>query len=317
MKTRNKLDLRLFTDDKGITWCRNESQRAMPVDQPLDEFLRSQDLVNANSIKLLGFPSNAELICKLWELRDELSADVYLGTPSVCAAGDQKDPDIVFRQMQGLAAVPASLGGMRPITQHDYLSYGLLRRLSQNEVPPVSEVAAHPAWPAVSFVLAQIRPAISDWEKLPAYLASLNVLASILDPRWYIDWGHPDRASKLKMYMGVSPKHVRNAWTGVDCKGSRGGRAASVLAAWTNGIRQRPSNGCNQFLWGVSHKGEQDVLALRASGQYLSFVQSVWLHMMRKDGRQLFIPKHFFSSPEDATSYERHQLLWETDHGEV
>ena len=339
MRTRNQLDLRLFTNDEGVVWCRDDTRRASPVEQPLEELLCSDAVLSAGRIRVLGFPSNASLICGLWERMSEnptrhpalpdISAEVSVGTPAVCSpVGYREDPDVVFRQMQSLSSVPASLGGMRPLTRYDYLSYSLVESLQEGDLPDIEEVAWHPAWPAVSFVLDAIHPLPrqqqqkvrcvdnSKWMDLPAYPAALNVLASIMDPRWFVDWQHPDRLSRLKMYMGITPKHIRNAWQEASGSGSRDARARSVLGAWTNGERSLPKSGANRFLWEGTAAGE-DVLALRASGMYLNFVRSVWLNNMRQDNRTLFVPEYYFPSKKDAEAYDGHQLLWEIDYGEL
>ena len=71
MRTRNQLDLRLFTNDEGVVWCRDDTRRASPVEQPLEELLCSDAVLSAGRIRVLGFPSNASLICGLWERMSE------------------------------------------------------------------------------------------------------------------------------------------------------------------------------------------------------------------------------------------------------
>ena len=71
MRTRNRLDLRLFADEEGVIWCRDDTRRASPVGQSLEELLLSEEILSAGRIRVLGFPSNASLICELWERMPE------------------------------------------------------------------------------------------------------------------------------------------------------------------------------------------------------------------------------------------------------
>ena len=327
MQTKNQIDLKLFVDSAGILWFHSGSKRATPSEQPIHEVISSGLLSRADRIRLLGCYSNADLICQLWEHQTKIPAEVQLGTPAVCTGENRKDPDVVFRQMECLGSVPSSLGGMHKMTSNDYVSYNLVRKLQQGVLPTIEHMGWHPAWPAVSYVFEQLMPTpkgksheeaysvvYSRWQKLPAYSATLKMLASIIDPRWYIDRNHPDRLSKLKMYMGLTPKHVRNVWNGLEGSSTKETRARTVINAWTNGERKTPRSRMNRFLWQLAAANGEDAMALRASSSYLSFIRNVWLHNMRSDGRTLFVPEYFFPTTKEADNYASHFLRWSLDY---
>src|SRR5690606_9579989 len=98
----------------------------------------------------------------------------------------------LFRMRQHLRGLPTSLGGWHAFGPADYPTYAMAEALAAGQ-SPLGLLRRHPVWPLLRFIM-HLQPA-----------PTCALLATILDPRWYVDPARPDSLSRLKAYLGLSP----------------------------------------------------------------------------------------------------------------
>jgi hypothetical protein len=158
----------------------------------------------------------------------------------------------------------------------------------------------HPAHKALTFI-----------PTLDAEVAA-QLLATIVDPRWYVDRKSPDRAAKLELFLGLTPQVQTSVSTPKRLlhKG-RELRCANVLRAWKTAEPDAidlhdPAN----FLYRI-HKAAKGGAKgdLRASQAFVRYLRYNWLDGIEnrrgtKDG--LFAPNLFFKTPAERAAYAEH-----------
>lgn len=303
----NNLDevtIKLHTADNGHVWYSKVISPPTDSNQIVDEFMLSPVLSGMGlCVRVLGMPQNAELISALYlrRYKGEIRALEVAG-PQMLHASDN-DPKLVIIKMRELTLAPAC-GGWHSLSMMDYPTYAMLARMRRTNF--VFDEAAntyyqlHPAHKALSFIPT------SD----SAEVAKL--LTTIIDPRWYVDLRMPERASKLELFLGLTPKiQTRVSDLSKILKRAREFRCANVLACWKTvdpdtADLAAPAN----FLYrvykvaGGGAKGD-----LRASQAFVRYLRQNWLAGLEirvgvKDG--LFAPDLFFKSPAEIASYTRH-----------
>ena len=237
--------------------------------------------MNSDFIRVLGSNDNADLIVELHNAKLRLGAPckIQLASPWACRL-DHGVPEI-FRQMLEIGQAP-SVGGWHTMTKSDYTVYALSvesRKARGRLTDTVRHLLqAHPAYTALSFI-----PTIN-------YEAAAQLLRTIIDPRFHVDPANPDRASRLKTFMGVEEASpgIHNVRAYLhdrsEQRHSHFERAALLLDTWCGGWRHVIAQdvvGPRDFLMRVvktkaGNKGE-DVAVLRASHVFLRFLRDVWL----------------------------------------
>lgn len=272
-------EVRLHTAMDGIIWLYSPGQA--PAECNLAASDIASEISHADVVYLIGNQRNSELICALNTHRcvNGGSQRVMLGRPGMV---DQSElnPHEIFARMEG-HDLPASLGGWHRMTEKDYVTHALISALIQSE-GRLSNYAdkllrAHPAWPALSF--------LPDLGKSEA----AELIATIVDPRWHIDYQGPDSCARLRGFMGLGKDGerivqdiLREELSGHE-DDSHYQRAQLVLDTWTGGSYVPPSVadiGPRDFLWrlqaaGRDRRGVRGML--RASQLFLRFVKEVWL----------------------------------------
>ena len=138
-----------------------------------------------------------------------------------------------------------------------------------------------------------------------------ELLAHIIDPRWYVDRRAPDRSAKLELYLGLTPR-IQNQVENTQCplSNNRQRRAAAVLAAWRTEEPaaldlQDPAN----FLYRIQRVAGGTKGDLRASQAFVRYLRHNWLAALEtrqgvRDG--LFAPDLFFKTPAEIAAYKEH-----------
>ena len=298
--------IKLHTHTDGRVWFAVGMGPATNSDQLLDSFLLSP-VINGMGlqVRVLGLPQNAELISALYlrHYKNEINRVEVAGPNVLHTAEEIDDPQIVLRRMRSVDVAPAA-GGWHKLSVHDYPTYAMLGRMQRTNF--VFDDAAkayfrmHPVHKALVFI-----PTL-DVE------VAAQLLATIVDPRWYVDRKAPDRAAKLELFLGLTPQVQDRVSTPTRLlhKG-RELRCANVLRAWKTVDPdeidlQDPAN----FLYRI-HKAVKGGTKgdLRASQAFVRYLRYNWLDGLEnrrgaKDG--LFAPNLFFKTPAERAAYAEH-----------
>lgn len=309
--TQQATDLRIYTDDSGVVWFRTAKEfgRACASELSVDDFLNQPIMRNIKTLHILGFRSNAELICKLHEARNVVSnnyhersplpLNIKIGTPMCVPSAARTDPSAILTLMSELD-LPYSCGGWHELTQHDYRMYDLVRKCANTETLTADMLDAlrnHPAYLAVSFV-----------NTFDEY-SSAKMLAEIIDPRWFVDPLNPDRTSRLRKYMGMRLDQSNDMFDFNNQQDLRAVRAQLLCRSWSGG---KASTASLNFLYRMltsDTSGSQDKRFFKACLKYLHFVRAVWLDQLAAKDRTLFVPEYFFEDEFDVAKYKLHAKL--------
>lgn len=295
--------LKVHTDNSGHVWYCDGVSAPRNSSQTADTFLRSA-VVNRLSaqIRLLGAPQNAELIIELFLRRQKREiAHVQVASPRAAGSPDEiADPITALLKMRSLQA-SASCGGWHSVTMADYAIYALLARFLRNDFvlddTATTYLHAHPVYKIAKFI-----PNIDD-----AALARL--LATIIDPRWYVDTRMPERASKLELFLGLTPKiQQRVSRAKTILSKPREFRCANVLQCWkTQTADMAVVDAPREFLWRIWAAAGADAPGdLRASQAFVRFLRLNWLEVLdtrrgKKDG--LFLPTRYFKNSTERQAF--------------
>lgn len=281
-----------FDATTSTVWMKRADSKAVPVSRNLLSFVRHV-VEEVGEVRLLGAKSNAELICRLYQSTVDRGTDTRLliGSPSICQPSRSDDPEHVFEQMPTLDTRRASVGGWHEVTPADYASYRLAwigqgRSTLTREADTI--VRNHPAWPALSFI-----PTLDMAQ-------AANLLATILDPRWYVSQERPDRHSKIRAYMGLVSQNARFACKECSSPGANYGRFQLLLRAWRGNSGLKPEeDDPRDFLRRCAVRQSDEAKGiLKASSLFLNFVRSVWLDVINTSNQELFVPEYFFANDD-------------------
>lgn len=295
--------LKLHTDKRGHVWYCDGVTSPRNSEQTADTFLRSA-VVNRLSaqVRLLGLPQNAELIIELFLRRQKREiAHVQVASSRAAGAPDEiLDPVTALLKMRALQA-SSSCGGWHSVAMSDYAIYAMLAHFLRNDFvlddTAATYLHAHPVYKIVSFI-----PSINE-----AALARL--LVTIIDPRWYVDTRMPDRASKLELFLGLTPKIQRRVSNAkVILSKAREFRCATVLQCWkTQTVDSAVVDAPREFLWRIWGTAGGDAAGdLRASQAFVRFLRLNWLETLdtrrgKKDG--LFLPTRYFKNATERQAF--------------
>lgn len=302
----DETSIKLHTDNAGYVWYAAGIETAQNSGQIVDSFLLSRVLRGVGvRVRVLGVPQNAELIVALYLRRSTNEvASFEVAGPNICETPDElQDPEAVLRRMRA-TALASACGGWRAVTDADYLTYALIGRLQRTrgvfDYLAASYLRAHPAYRALTLI-----PTLSE-----PYAA--QIIALIVDPRWYVDRRAPERQGKLELYMGLTPGVQRRVSDSVKLLiKPREFRCASVLETWkTVHPGAVDLTDPRNFLYRIYKASGAGVRGdLRASQALLRYLRYNWLDAAdkrkgAKDG--LFAPELFFKTPAERATYELH-----------
>ncbi len=311
-KTIQTTLLRLHVDVGGIVWyghdrCFAEDSGLTPV-----PFLKEHEqfgfqLDGVQQARLLGTASNAELIVALQQQRRRRPRQlgvqgIQLASPAVCpSSGCRSDPHQVMQLLWQPTTSGYTSGFWHDLSEKEFPTYALINRLASCDDGRLDDRTTrilhyHPAWPALSFL-----PTLSPW-------AAANLIAQIVDPRWFRDLTHHNRLSRLFVFLGLTPENVAAF---VD--GRRGPRHFDrfrfVLDAWsTRGAYTVNIDDPRNFLWRIlrHHQGKNGLLT--ASKWFVRFIREVWLHELgSREPEAVFVTGDFFRNSEEIRAYVQHR----------
>jgi hypothetical protein len=302
----DEVALKLHTDANGHVWYVLGIGGVHNTGMIADTFLM-QPVIHGFGIRarLLGTPRNAELITQLYlRRRKNEVVSVEVAGPNICESpAELNDPALVLLRMRS-AQLSSACGGWHTVTDKDYLTYALLARMQrthfQFDTATQAYLRAHPVFHAMTLI-----PTLSS-ERLA------QLLIDIIDPRWYVDRRAPERASKLELYLGLTPRaqaSVSNSDRLITRP--RELRCATVLGTWkTAGYHDVDTQDPRNWLYRVyAAAGGGPRGDLRAGQALVRYLRYNWLDALERrpgvrDG--LFAPELYFRTPAEIEVYREH-----------
>lgn len=259
----------------GGVWA--STPRSGPaVRWPTAEVAAEDRSLAGNSVRCRGTPRNAALLVRLYRAKSvgrirslEVCSPLAGGT-----ANHGLDPRQSLIRIQ--AEQPsASCGGWHDFTALDVTSYAM----AASPESRLEFLRLHPAWPAFSFLKPLDESAMAD------------LVALLLDPRFFVDPFNPDRSDRVQSFLGLSR---RNPFPD---------RLALVMRCWRFGLDGIPVSwkgvdGPGSF---VCREAVRRGL-VAASRLFVSYVTQTWTDELcrGRNKEELFVPEHFFPDGEAA-----------------
>lgn len=302
----DEVTIKLHTAADGCIWYSAGIGGVHNSGQIADVFLMSPIMAHLGMrVRLLGVARNAELIATLYlRRRKNEVVSVEVAGPNVCESpGELDDPAMTLLRMRSNQLSPAC-GGWHSITDRDYPTYALLARmLRQQNVFDATTAAylhAHPVFHAMRLI-----PDLNE-ERLA------QLVIDIIDPRWFVDRRAPDRASKLELFLGLTPgAQERVSNPDYLLRRHRELRGATVLGVWkTREYHDVDCQDPRNFLYRIyAAAGGGSRGDLRASQALIRYLRYNWLDALERrpgvrDG--LFAPELFFKTPAEIETYRQH-----------
>lgn len=301
--------LKLHVSPTGEVWYADGAGEPVGSGLTITQFSEHDVFRRApRSVRLLGVPANASLICHMYELAAlRTISHVELAGPLVCdSAAEQADPAITLFRMRQCLLHP-SLGGWHTLTDADVFVYRLLQasELSNGEVTTRMrlELKSHPLWCYLSF----IRGISVD--------ACVRLIMLIVDPRWFVWPWRPERLARLESFLGLTPETQRivSLRTG-PLTASKAQKCNLVLSAWKTAEPLAPSERAipGNFLWREWHATGGGVKGdLRASQRFVAYFRHTWMQSLvtqQSGGRtiEVFDPSLIFKRTDELAGFRSH-----------
>jgi len=299
--------IKLHVDANNHVWYTDLGGLPFNSEQTPEVFLASSPHCSGahKVFRVIGSARNAELISTLYvRQRQKEIARVQIAGPNICEhPAELNDPGLAILRMRQSITVPAC-GGWHNLSEYEYPAYAMIARLQRNHSVVDDLVRTylkvHPAHLAATFI-----PNLSE-EHL------VQLLATIVDPRWYVDRRAPEKTLKLSLFLGLVPAvQTKISNPGKIITKTRELRCAVVLNCWkTNNPDLIDMAHPPNFLWriwracGGGARGD-----LRASQAFIRYICYNWLDALdkrkgRKDG--LFAPDLFFKTDAERKAYLQH-----------
>jgi hypothetical protein len=293
---------RVHTDLAGKVWLRAEGD--VRCVGGVADFLACPEFSYSKEIWAVGDRCNADLLTKAFIQRKPAHV-IKIGTPSVCpTVAQREDPHIVLSMIDDLHGCASSIGGFHQMTNSDYTVYRMVNHLSLSPRLRDSEcrhlVKYHPAWAALSFI-----PSL-DIDN------ACVMLARIIDPRWFVSPGRPNRLQRLYTFLGLNENCFATS------TGYNSIHANIVQDAWSSiaGTKPRPElDEPSNFLWRLVDKHQYSPKGYYlAARKFVQFVRAVWLDtlVVSKSFDGWFVPEYFFSNDAEIRAYRKHREKFKT-----
>jgi hypothetical protein len=298
------LAMKLYLADDGNVWYINGDGPPTNSGKSLIPFMLHAASRHPR-LRIMGLRKHAHMILAGFHQRlQNETGCVEVCSPAICRTEQERhDPEQALFAMRTCERA-SSVGGWHIVGRDDYATYALVSHLHKME-DKVDDHArrllkAHPVWPALSFI------------------PHLNVdrccqlLATVVDPRWFVSPFYPGRGARLRSYLGLDLKTTQGV-LGLGPKTRLHERCKVVYDSWHGPhdpkLIERPDNFLLRVARAHEEKSGEAVAVLRASQMFVDYLRLIWLAVLgRMHGSReaLFVPKYFFNGNGEAEAFSEH-----------
>ena len=301
--------LRLQTDSDGKVWCGYKDVCSHNTNLSVSEFVNTPTFKSAKRTRCLGTSQNANLLVsahlanKKREAGGEPFSRLEVGSPQLCPTRALRDdPEFCLTRIWQADTEARLLHHWHPVDSFIFNSYLLVDSMNDSSDKALAVFKHHPAFSSVSFVGTS------------NVSLALQVIAKIVDPRWFWNADKPHRLSKLYKYLGLTPATSKNL-SGLQSYSSSldleklNAADQSFLTAlsWsTKEIDKVNYSLPENFLWRIYREEDFGWRGLlKASRSFVRFVAYNWLDniTLRKN---MFDPDSFFKTQNEVLAYKSH-----------
>lgn len=277
--------IRVHRSLTGEVWTAPGRQAPAVAAGDLLSFVSTDEWRAYPLVRVFGCQANVKLITGIWDAK-RTQQQLQLATPQVCHDRQElQNPEIALWRARQCLRSP-SLGGWHTVTDGDIVTYHMAAA-APGSAARAAMLARHPVWSALNF--------LQVWDPV----AVADLLAAVLDPRWFVDPEKPDRISRLQAFLGQHPGAVKTP--------EAASRRQLVRQAWfANGKPDIQSPGA--FLWRryIEH-GE-----LKAGRTFVAYLMRAWqAELVQQQSKvrvdSLFCPE-LLMTPCEATAYRQYTL---------
>lgn len=295
--------LKLQLADDGRVWCARGLETPAPAPDR-DALLADLDHYESLQVRVIGAQFNAPLIVELYQryCSPRMGGKLEVASPNICQTPKELHDPITALYRMRQCNLPPSLGGWHKVTELDYPAYAIAAQFLKDGrfTEHIRRLLiTHPVYPDLTFI-----PTLD-------LAATAELLATVIDPRWFIDTRNPYRLSRLKTFLGLSPRHVTDVAEGKG-KGRCACRCRLVLNAW-GGMQPTPSASeierPENFLWRRYRSAGGGIKGiLRASQAFTAYFARAWQHRLvakSPQRQELFTPQEMLQGCE-VEAYRQH-----------
>lgn len=304
------LSLKLTVDKLGNVWYIVADGPPVNSGKPVISFLLDPAFKDVGRFRIVGTQRNAQLILALYVSKiNNGSGCVELCGPNICRTNEERENAEFTLYAMRAVNTAGSMGGWHAMQHADYCSYALSSHIQK--VEKIDDHArrllkSHPLWPIISFVPHLDIDACS------------HLIATILDPRWYVCNKHPNRGSKLRAYLGLDKRTVAAEFASVIKKSTSHvkqvyrQRCKMVIHGWNGPNNLNLIEHPNYFLFRIfKDKSEKGAVerTLRTSQKFVEFIRLTWLALLAGQSKQLeslFVPEYFFKRKDEADAFRNY-----------
>jgi len=290
---------RVHTDRHGRIW--SAAGGARRLFDSIEGFLGCAEFRYARRVQALGSSANAKLIVAMHAFRE--SKVIQIGSPAICLTKVERgDPEMVLDLMKDLDGCASSIGGFHQLTSYDFTIYNLVSNMQDGGWRPNDTarrlVKYHPAWLAFSFL-----PTCNQDK-------ACQLMARIIDPRWFINAGRPNRLQRLYNYLGLNKTNFDRQLHPEKRAGHNYDYGMLTLSAWSGrwcaGPHEQIYDPANFLCRIVDQHDYEPHGYYLATRRFIQFLRAVWLDAIAPPGRCLFVPDHFFTETAEKRAFATH-----------
>lgn len=281
-------NLYLTSSGGQVWWCDDDnspSPSSLAVSAYVNHYLVATRDLRVTKIFVRYSNENLSLICFLCRLLEFVEAHVYVCRPR---NGEPDNPAAALGEFRRQALARDSEARLFRLFHEDSHNYEFLRdRLAAGSQHPF-DYRTHPV-----FTVRQFLPFGCDE-------ALQEVIASVVDPRFFYNERKITRMNKLFRFLGLTPSRfslglpIVKAWFDVDRIEEARDKKYFFYDYWIHLPERLSANRDNRFL--------------RTTRKFATFVSLVWLSKLLRPRtrRDLFDPMLFF---QDVRAFNRYQAI--------